>query len=191
MQKNEGDSPPLPPAGVQGAPPGLRLPGLWGGVRGPGGGCPAGPAASASIGAQPQIRLRGGRGGGAEFQKKSQHSPDKIQVMGGGRRKSFSAESTEPTGLHPASTARGRHKAAPPSPLPAQAPLPRSPHALWPARGGGWAGPGLATPGRRRGGSSPAGRERGREPGAELARLPGVGAGAGARGCLPRNARQV
>lgn len=176
MQARGGDSPPLPPPGAQGGPPGLRLPGLPGGVRGAGGA--RGPCSLRldwSPASNPSPR-------GGTSRKRSHPSPDKIQVMGGGRRKSFSAESTEPTGLHPASTVRCRHKAAPPPPRP---PLPRSspPHALWPARGGGWAGPGLAALGRRRrprrGGSSPV-RERGREPGSGARPPARVGAGAGA-----------
>lgn len=174
--------------GCKGGSPGLCLPGLLGGVRGAGG---------APRALQPPPRLEpspksftAGCGGGLPEKKKYPPYPDQIQVMGGGRRKALSAGSAEPTGLHPASTVRCRHKAAPPPPLPTPArpgphppPLP-TPHALWPARGGGWASPGLAVLGRRRrrrpsrlGRSSPA-RERGREPGSR-GRPPARGGGWG------------
>lgn len=177
MQPRGGDSPPLPPSGAQGAPRGCAFLGSREACAGRG--APAGPAASASIGAQPQI-LHRAVGGGAS-RKRSHPSPDKIQVMGGGRRKSFSAKSTEPTGLHPASTVRCRHKAAPPPPpappppLPPPTPYGRPGAGAGPARGwrrwGGGGGPGGAAPPRP-------GRE-GESLEAARARLPGWGLGRG------------
>lgn len=140
MQPRGGDSPPLPPSGAQGAPRGCAFLGSREACAGRG--APAGPAASASIGAQPQI-LHRAVGGGAS-RKRSHPSPDKIQVMGGGRRKSFSAKSTEPTGLHPASTVRCRHKAAPPPPPAPPPPLPPPRPMAGPGRGLGRPGVGGA-----------------------------------------------
>lgn len=177
MQKKGGDSPPLPPAGVQGPPLGLRLAGQ---------GVPRGPC-SLRLDWSPASNPSA-RGGGQTSRKKIPPLPrrDLSDGAGGGRRKSFSAESTEPTGLHPASAVRGRHKAAPPAPPPGPAPPPPLPPRPV-------AGPGVGRSGEAAGRLLPGrpGREGERLEPREPARLPGVGAGAGARGCLPRNPRQI
>lgn len=115
--------------------------------------------------------------------------------MGGGRRKAFPAESAEPTGLHPASTVRCRHKAAPPPPHPARPPppAPRTPRPMaGPGRGLGQPGVGRAGEAAAAAAAQAAGRllpgpgERARAwkpsapacPGWGLGRGPGAGGGA-------------
>lgn len=157
--------------------PGLRLSGLRGGVRGAGGARrPCSLRLDWSPASNPSPRRW--RGGG-DFQKKAPTLPGKIPVMGVGRRKPFRAGSAEPTGLHPASAGRRRHKAAPPVPSPA----PPRPMA-GPGRGLGR--PGLAALGRRWRRRRPGRRAAPPRPGSEGRNLEGqraagpVGAGAGA-----------
>lgn len=112
----------------------------------------------------------------------------------GGRRKSFSAESTEPTGLHPASTVRCRHKAAPPPPLLPPPPLPPPPQRPTAGPGRGLGRPGVGGAGEAA--AAQAGRllpcpgERARAWKRRAPACPGGGGGGGG-GCLPRNPRQI
>lgn len=186
---------------------------LWG-CRGPPGAAPSralgrrarggGRPASSSIGVQPQILHRGW---GGTSRKKSPPYSDQIQVMGRGRIKAFSAESAEPTGLHPASKVRCRHKAAPPPPPhrpgPHPPPLPTPPRPMaGPGRGLGR--PGVGRAGEAAAAAQAAGRllpgrgERVRAWKTSATACPGRGlrrgragpGGAGAGG-LPRNPRQI
>lgn len=169
---------------------------LWG-CRGPPGAAPSrapgrrargvGRPASSSIGAQPQILHRGW---GGTSRKKSPPYSDQSQVMGRGRIKAFSAESAEPTGLHPASKVRCRHKAAPPPPPPARPPPSPAPHPPTPyGRPGAGAGPARGWPRWGGGSGGPSGGAAPPRPGRRgesledrRDRLPGAGAAAGPGG---------
>lgn len=157
LQEKGGDSPPLSPLGVQGAPRGCAFQGSREACAGCG-------APSLLLDWSPASNPSPWVGG--YFQKKIPPLLRSEPSDGQGAYKSLfcrerGADGAAP-GLQGPLPPQSRAPAPPTGPAPT---LPRSPppHALWPARGGGWAGPGLAALGRRqrrpkrRGGSSPAG----------------------------------